>query len=194
MKRILSLFAVIIGSSLVLGGCATKNAVTSAVQTSSVSDPATTAAADRTAGSAGVETDAITTEPVPATPAIQADAGPSAAQGRNALRLETVYFGFDSHLLTGEAREILSRNARVLAEDRTARVELEGHADERGSDEYNLALGEKRADGARQYLEGLGIAAERFSTVSYGEERPAVDGHGEETWAQNRRVEFVVVR
>jgi peptidoglycan-associated lipoprotein len=193
MRRILSLFAVIIGSSLVLGGCATKNAVTPAVQTASVSDPSTAATAGRAAGSGAVESEAIQTEPVPAAPAIRTDA-PSAGEDRTTLRLETVYFGFDSHLLTAEARETLSRNARALDAGRSAQVELEGHADERGSDEYNLALGEKRAGAARRYLESLGISAERLSTVSYGEERPAVDGHGEETWAQNRRVEFVIVR
>jgi peptidoglycan-associated lipoprotein len=109
-------------------------------------------------------------------------------------RLDTVYFDFDSCLLNVEARNTLTRNARWLDENRRTRVIIEGHADERGSDEYNLALAEKRALAAQRYIETLGANPGRMETISYGENQPAVTGHDEATWAKNRRVEFIIVK
>lgn len=107
--------------------------------------------------------------------------------------LERVYFNFDSPLLSGEARDILAKNAELIKHDGVARVLIEGNCDERGSDEYNLALGEKRAKAARQYLVTMGVPAERLSVISYGKEKPRDPGHGENAWAKNRRDEFVIV-
>lgn len=104
--------------------------------------------------------------------------------------LLTVYFGFDQHLLSDEAREILDDNAKYLRLRRSLRVRVEGHCDERGPTEYNLALGERRARAVKDYLVGLGIPAERIETISFGKERPAVEGHDETAWAKNRRSEF----
>ena len=108
-------------------------------------------------------------------------------------RLEPVYFEFDSHILAPSAREVLYRNSRWLSANPGARVQIEGHCDERGSGEYNLALGEKRAKAAMQYLLTLGVPQSRLSFISYGEEKPANDGHDEGAWRDNRRAEFVVV-
>ncbi|UFS70693.1 peptidoglycan-associated lipoprotein Pal [Geomonas sp. RF6] len=118
-------------------------------------------------------------------------AGAGASQG---LVLEALYFNYDSASLSREAREVAYRNFQLLSSGSKMKIRLEGHCDERGSDEYNLALGEKRAVAAKKYLETLGLSADRVSTVSYGKERPAVEGSSEDAWAKNRRVEFVVDR
>jgi peptidoglycan-associated lipoprotein len=103
--------------------------------------------------------------------------------------VQTVYFDFDSYDLTSEARSTLEANAECLQQKKVA-VTLAGHCDERGTEEYNLALGEKRANAARKYLATLGVDDSLMRVVSYGEERPANPGHDEAAWAENRRVEF----
>ena len=104
---------------------------------------------------------------------------------------EPIYFDFDRSELQTHAREALQRKGEVLRDYPEFRIRIEGHADERGTVEYNLALGERRADAARQYLVDLGIDPDRLTTVSYGEERPAVEGSDESAWSRNRRDEFV---
>lgn len=106
--------------------------------------------------------------------------------------LEAVYFNYDSASLSSEARQAVYRNFQLLSENSQVTVQIEGHCDERGSDEYNLALGENRAKAAMKYLVSLGIAGDRISTISYGKEKPAVHGDGETAWARNRRAEFVL--
>lgn len=100
---------------------------------------------------------------------------------------DRVFFGFDRYDMTSEARQILMLQADWLREYPSARVSIEGHCDERGTREYNLALGEKRANSIKSYLIALGIDEARISTISYGKERPAVLGSNPEAWAQNRR-------
>lgn len=107
---------------------------------------------------------------------------------------ETVYFGLDSSQVAPAERAKVERVADYLRRHRNVSLVIEGHCCERGSAEYNLALGERRALAVRAYLVGLGIEPERVQTVSYGEERPAVLGQGESILRQNRRVEFVLVR
>ncbi len=102
-----------------------------------------------------------------------------------------IYFAFDSSDIPGRARAIVEAHAIYLAENPGAQVTLEGHADERGTREYNIALGEKRARAVRQLMAFLGAAGQQLDTVSYGEERPAVEGQDEESWQLNRRVEIV---
>ena len=99
----------------------------------------------------------------------------------------TVYFGFDSSELAGEAQATLDRQAAFLNVNPTMVVIIEGHADERGTREYNLALGDRRAVAVRDYLLAKGLNAARVRTVSYGNERPTVSGSNEESWAKNRR-------
>jgi peptidoglycan-associated lipoprotein len=108
--------------------------------------------------------------------------------------LKDIYFSFDRYDLEVEARETLKVNAEWLKRNSTARVEIEGHADERGTNEYNLALGAKRAQGARDYLVTSGVATERLSTISYGEEIPVCREPSESCWRQNRRVRFVIIQ
>ena len=106
--------------------------------------------------------------------------------------LNKIYFDFDSYKLSEPARSNLVKYAELIRKDSAEKVSIEGNCDERGSDEYNLALGEKRAKAAMQYLVTLGIPAERLSVISYGKEKPADPGHDDAAWAKNRRDEFVV--
>jgi peptidoglycan-associated lipoprotein len=107
--------------------------------------------------------------------------------------LEMIHFDFDKSDLTPEARLILAENARKLEENPNLNIRIEGHCDERGTVEYNLALGERRAIAARNYLINYGIAPSRITVISYGKERPLDPRHNEEAWAKNRRAEFVIL-
>lgn len=106
--------------------------------------------------------------------------------------LKEIYFDFDSYDLRPDARPTLKANAEWLKANPSAQVEIEGHADERGTSEYNLALGAKRAQAAKDYLVSLGTAAQRLSTISYGEEVPVCKEATEECWQRNRRARFAV--
>jgi peptidoglycan-associated lipoprotein len=108
--------------------------------------------------------------------------------------LRPVFFGYDSSDISPEAQKILEGNAEVMKKYKSWVVTVEGHCDERGTAEYNLALGERRAVSARTYLVSLGIPAERIRVVSYGKEFPFDPGHTEEAWAKNRRDHFVVTQ
>ncbi len=105
---------------------------------------------------------------------------------------DRVLFGFDKYDLTPEARAILQKQAVWLRRYPSVTVTIEGHTDERGTREYNLALGERRANAVRDYLVALGVEASRLKTISYGKERPVALGSNEEAWAKNRRAVTVV--
>lgn len=112
------------------------------------------------------------------------------------INLETVYFEYNSYDLNSisSTRETMQNNALELNKYPSVKIRLEGHCDDRGTNEYNLALGQKRADICRTYLINYGIAPERILTISYGEEKPIVIGNDESSWSKNRRVEFRIVR
>jgi len=116
------------------------------------------------------------------------------AEQINARRLlRTIHFDYDSAEIRGDQRATLQANADWLREHSNVRILIEGHCDERGTREYNLALGNQRAQAATAYLTSLGISASRIETISYGEENPIALGEGEQYWSQNRRGEFVAV-
>lgn len=106
---------------------------------------------------------------------------------------EMIHFEFDKSELSSRSRDVLADKAEILRSYPDVRLRIEGHADERGTVEYNLALGERRADAARRYLVDLGIDPDRLTTVSYGEERPLVPESNEAAWAENRRDEFIPI-
>ena len=110
----------------------------------------------------------------------------------DAAAISDAYFVYDSYTLSSEAKGSLENNAKELKRVTVGNVTIEGHCDERGTSAYNLALGEKRANAAKDYLVALGVNASRISTVSYGKERPFDDGHDDSAWAKNRRAHFVV--
>ncbi len=105
-----------------------------------------------------------------------------------------IYFDFDKSTLKTQSRDNLTKKATWLRANPNFSLRIEGHCDEQGSNHYNLALGERRASATAKFLTGLGISEDRISTISYGEERPAVPGHDEEAWAKNRRAEFRLIK
>jgi len=108
------------------------------------------------------------------------------------LLLEDIHFDYDDDSIRDDAKEILNANAQVLMDNPWVNILIEGHCDERGTVEYNLALGERRALNAKKYLVSYGIDPSRISIISYGKERPLDPRHNEEAWAKNRRAHFVV--
>jgi len=142
------------------------------------------------------------TPPAPTSPAAstasstKANAAPPAApaQGRTLQESDIqklAHFAFDSSMIEGENKGIIEQNARYMSANPQLKVHLAGHCDERGTREYNLALGERRAHAVERMMQASGVTANRISTVSFGEEKPLADGHAESAWQQNRRVEFI---
>lgn len=107
--------------------------------------------------------------------------------------LKDIYFEFDKYDIRPADTEILKGNSALLMKHPTMKIQIEGHCDERGTGEYNLALGQRRANSTKKYLISLGFPEGRISTISYGEERPFDTGHNEESWGKNRRAHFVVL-
>jgi len=133
----------------------------------------------------------VALQPIKEAPVSSKDEAP---QTVSVPELATIYFDFDSFALSQASRDILSKNAEALLKKLSGKVQIEGHCDERGSDEYNLALGEKRAKAAMNYLVTLGVPAERIIVISYGKEKPADPGHDEAAWAKNRRDNFLMIK
>jgi len=118
---------------------------------------------------------------------------PSAAIGDSDIVLqEDIFFEFDKATLTLGARETLTKNGQWLRTNSDVAITIEGHCDERGTNGYNLALGERRAESVKMFLADLGVDQSRLATISYGEERPMDRGHGEAVWASNRRAHFLI--
>jgi peptidoglycan-associated lipoprotein len=107
------------------------------------------------------------------------------------LSQRVIYFAFDSSEVAEQDRPLVEAHAAFLVANPTMKVSVEGHTDERGSREYNIGLGERRAEAVRRMLEFQGVSPTQITVVSYGEEKPAVDGHDESAWSMNRRVELV---
>jgi peptidoglycan-associated lipoprotein len=108
------------------------------------------------------------------------------------IQLSNIYFTFDDFSLSSQAKKTLVEDAAWMINNAEKKIGIEGHCDERGTEEYNLALGQRRAASTKRYLINLGVKPGQLSTISYGEEKPADPGHNEEAWAQNRRVHFVI--
>jgi peptidoglycan-associated lipoprotein len=200
MKK--SMVAFLTGISIVAllaGGCANKEAVKKeeAVVPVSAVEPAKPA---EPVGQVGQVTSTEQAKPVEEVKSIQEVAVPMATPVtqqpvESASRFEAVYFDFDKSDLRQDARDVLSKNAELILKSMPgAKIQIAGHCDERGSAEYNLALGEHRAKSVHKYLTTLGVKAENLSIISYGKEKPAVNGNDEAAWAKNRRAEFVVVK
>ncbi len=113
------------------------------------------------------------------------------ATAEMAACFKDIYFNYDQFVLSPEGKTALNKMGEWLLKNRSTQVLVEGHCDERGTAEYNLALSERRAHSAKKYLADLGVSADRISTISYGEERPVDPGHAESAWAKNRRCHFL---
>lgn len=160
-----STLTLLLGLTLVMGGCSSTAKKDSGSSSDSLIDEATDAVALELNGSSDDNT-----------------AGP----------LQTVYFDFDSSQLSSAAKSTLEQNAMWLKTSESVDIQVEGHSDERGGAQYNLALGERRAKAIKGYLEGLGVNSARISIVSFGKEKPNAFGHDEAAWSKNRRANFVI--
>ena len=178
-------------SALIAGGCAKKELVKGEgeVPAASATQPAEAPVPSKPPVKDEVVPDRTVKE-APTT--VTEDITTAASQSLESL--ESIYFDFDSYILTDKSREILSRNAESMKKNSSINIQVAGHCDERGSDEYNLALGEKRAKAAMNYISTLGVPASRLSIISYGKEKPADPGQDEAAWAKNRRDEFIVIK
>lgn len=180
-------------AALVAGGCASKEVVKTeepVVQTAPVQAEAPKQEAPKVEVAPKAEPEA----PKPVEP-VKAAEGQGAKASAAQLAFEAIYFDFDNADLRQDARDVLSKNAEILLKaNNNTKIKIEGHCDERGSAEYNLALGERRAKSALQYLITLGVPSDRLSIISYGKEKPAVEGHDEAAWAKNRRGEFAILK
>jgi peptidoglycan-associated lipoprotein len=110
------------------------------------------------------------------------------------FEFQHIYFAFDKSDLTAESQALLKQKANWLRDNASYSVRIDGHCDERGTNEYNLALGERRAHAAKKFLTDLGISGDRISSLSYGEEKPAAPGHNEQAWSKNRRDGFKLIK
>ena len=190
--------SVVIVASFMLGGCANKDivkkddAITPAAVTKPVDQPKSREANPGVAPQKQVALPPTAT--TGSTPAAgqQSQTTPSLAELQAALA--TIYFDFDSSNLSEASRSALAKDAALFSKQSAPAIRIEGNCDERGSAEYNLALGERRAKAAQQYLLTMGVKPERLSIVSYGKEKPAVTGSDEAAWSKNRRDEFVVIK
>lgn len=120
------------------------------------------------------------------------DGGGASSDSGNAMGLKTIFFPFDSFEIVGQEKDSLKNNIQVMKDNPGLKVQIEGHCDERGGIQYNLALGEKRANAILQQMAAAGVSKSRITTISMGKEKPLVDGHDEAAWAKNRRGNFVI--
>ncbi len=128
---------------------------------------------------------------VPTAPAADENTSGDSDSGK-AMGLQTVHFPYDSFILDTEAKNVLQANATILKDRGSLKIQIEGHCDQRGGIQYNIALGEKRANSTRKYLEDLGIVGDRVTVISFGKEKPVDPGTSEEAYVKNRRANFVI--
>ncbi|MGE5848785.1 MAG: peptidoglycan-associated lipoprotein Pal [Candidatus Methylomirabilota bacterium] len=190
MKRRIALIAVLLLSAGLLAGCPKRPEVAQAgpgaVGPGAAAAPATPGPAPSPRGG-----DVPVTRPTPPAETPVRPAAPGAQPTPAAVPLQDIFFDFDRSNIRDDQVAALNQDISWLKGNLTAKITIEGHADERGTNEYNLALGERRAKATKDYLVAAGIAADRIATLSYGEERPFVLGHDESAWKWNRRAHFV---
>lgn len=129
---------------------------------------------------------------VPTAPSADENTALGDSDSGKAMGLQTVHFPFDSFILDDQAKGLLSSNASILKDKPALKIQIEGHCDQRGGIQYNIALGEKRANATRKYLQGLGVEGDRMTVISFGKEKPIDPGTTEEAYAKNRRANFVI--
>lgn len=133
----------------------------------------------------------IEEQPIPTAPQADENVTGDSDSGK-AMGLQTIYFPYDAFILDAEAKRILKANADILKDKTSVKIQIEGHCDQRGGIQYNIALGEKRANATMKYLVDLGISGDRISIISFGKERPIDPSTSEEAYAKNRRANFVI--
>ena len=198
-KKIIGCMLFLSFGALLSGGCAKKDMVRTDESTPAYQTPATP---ETTTPGTDEAPDSEKSQPMTETPTSDssikqepaAEETPGTRISQLQSELQKIYFNFDAADLSEDARSVLLKNAELLLKNPSVKVKIEGNCDERGSDDYNMALGERRAQAARDYLVNLGVQPDRLSTITYGEENPAEQGEDEATMAKNRRAEFVIVK
>jgi len=194
LLRLLTVFTMVASLSFAFIGCGQKTVkVDEAEDTATVAETADSSGQD--AEASAVESAEINEGMGPAESLDSQAAGFGSAaesmEGRTSNGMYPVYFDFDQSLVREDQVERIEKNAMFMKENPQITVQIEGNCDERGTNEYNMALGERRAMSSKKYMVNLGVAENRLSTISYGEERPINFGHDELSWSQNRRDDFV---
>ncbi|KAB2826493.1 peptidoglycan-associated lipoprotein Pal [Aliivibrio finisterrensis] len=169
-----------------LSACSSSDSATN----STAGQESTNAAESQTTNGAEVQTDTIVVTSVQVDE-VMTEAEVRAQAEQELRQINTVFFAFNNSAIAPEYDDILAAHAAFLSADPSVKVTVEGHADERGTPEYNIALGERRAKAVSKYLQALGVSADQISIVSYGEEKPLVLGHTAEDYAKNRRAVLV---
>jgi peptidoglycan-associated lipoprotein len=186
--------ALLLSLAALLGGCASKVPLDAPAAPSAATAPAAAPSASPPSASAGPGAAGAAGAAAPQSQVAGVDltrtAPGAAGAGLVPPRDRVVYFDFDSFVIRDEFRGLIDAHARVLSAQRGRRMVIEGHTDERGGREYNLALGQKRAEAVLRSLTLLGVQESQLEAVSFGKERPAVQGSGEDAWARNRRAEL----
>jgi peptidoglycan-associated lipoprotein len=171
-------------------GCAKKQAVKS---TETAAGPSAAAPGAEAPASGGIATEALKPEAPPAAgPQIAASEAGAAVTQEKPSPFQDIRFDYDKSSVRADAKPILSAVADYMKKNKGAKLLIEGHCDDRGTSEYNMALGDRRAESARAYLASLGVPASALSTVSFGKEKPLDPGNNEDSWAKNRRAHFVL--
>ena len=187
----IGIFVVLIFGLTIFTGCAEKKSVV----TNSVAQEQEVAPAQKAAQTTDASKQSNTINPNDSTNQNDTTKGQSASVETTATpeaSVRDINFDFDSSIIRPDAREILKVNADFLLKNRISSIVIEGHCDERGTAEYNMALGQRRAQETKKYLVNLGIKESTIRTISYGEERPLDPGNTEEAWAKNRRAHFLI--
>ncbi len=191
-KRIVGVSIALVACLIFVGGCAKKTVKT---EESAATKPAATTADVEPAPSAPAEPAFGEEEPLDSgrAPSATSTSKYRILEGRTTAPMLPIYFDFDKYNIRPDQKKRLIANAEFLKKNPQVIIRIEGNCDERGTNEYNMALGERRAMSAKKYLVDLGIDAGRIRTISYGEERPLNRGHDEYAWSQNRRDDFVIM-
>lgn len=188
MKRIIKFTIAMLPAAMLLVGCGTTGEATDEDQQAAAAAAAAEAQRAKEAEAAAAAAETATAEPMQTAEPQKMD---PFEDPNNMLSVRVVFFDFDSSAIRDDALAVIKAHSDYLAENSSVNFTLEGHTDERGTREYNLALGERRADAVRRMMIANGVSPSQIRVVSYGEERPAVMGHDEDAWSQNRRAEIV---
>ena len=186
MIRVLAVASIVASISLMAGGCAKQ-----AGKTDKDMGTTTTTTMPPDVGEGAGREESLASKGMGSGMGSMGARGGSFSEGRTSGPMLPLYFDFDSSDVRADQQGRMKKNAEFLAGNPNVAILVEGNCDERGTNEYNMALGERRAMGAKKYLAGMGIAESRMETISYGEERPLAMGSDETAWAQNRRADFV---
>ncbi|MFH1139225.1 MAG: peptidoglycan-associated lipoprotein Pal [Pseudomonadota bacterium] len=192
LMLVLAVFLILPAFMMAMSSCAAPKAG-SKTDTEAVDDAAKKAAEEEAARLAREEAERQRQQQEAEEAARMAEMKKAQEAAREAFLNEMANFDYDKYNVRQDAEEVLRRKAEFMAASGTVTAEVQGHCDERGTEAYNMALGDRRANAAKNFMESLGVAPDRMTTVSYGEEKPLTDGHDEAAWSQNRRAQFVIL-